>query len=230
MPAITNVTLIGMDCVAPLRTIKAMQFSMLQARFERAVLITSKAVFHPDMLKTIGGQGRLKIEPHFTVQGRREDYERAIICELPVHFDTSHCLFMEWDSGVLNPHCFDPEWLELDYIGAPWPHAFNERGYPPCTEANCVGNGGFSLRSHNFCTETAKLFDGSKEALAKSDAWICRTARPKLEQAGMCFADEDLAESFCLENRILAGRPVFGFHGKNTIEMNGWDWGLEWLI
>jgi hypothetical protein len=170
MPAITNVTLIGMDCIDPERTIKAMQFSMLQARFERAVLITSKAVFHPDMLKTIGGQGRLKIEPHFTVQGRREDYERAIICELPVHFDTSHCLFMEWDSGILNPTCFSNDWLYFDYIGAPWPHAFNERGYPPCTEANCVGNGGFSLRSHE---RRLDLPDSQAETGASGNA-VCR--------------------------------------------------------
>lgn len=231
MISLPNLTLLSIDTIQPLRTIRAMQYSMLQVNFGAAVLVTSKEAFRPEMLRLVGGQGRTdEIKVAFVPCGPRTDYERQIIEDLHKFFTTSFCLFQEWDSAVINPAAWKHEWEAYDFIGAPWPYDFHEHGYPPCTKENCVGNGGFSLRSRRFCEATAywsERLGCPKEATRISDAWISRTIRPKLEEAGMRFALPYDASRFSCENRFYSGE--FGAHGKNTIAMNGWRWDFEWL-
>lgn len=231
MLELPNITLLAIDTIDPQRTIKAMQYSLLQAKFAEAVLVTSGKTFKPEMLNTIGGKGRIdKIREVFVPMGPRSDYERQIICELPGWFKTDFCMFQEWDSAIVNPNAWNSDWLDYDFIGAPWPYDFYEIGYPPCTKRNCVGNGGFSLRSRDFCLQTGAIFQSMgqpKEATKLSDAWICRTIRPDLESVGMKFALEEDALKFSCENRFYNGQ--FGIHGKNTIDINGWKWNFEWL-
>lgn len=227
---LTSVTLLSIDTVDPMRTIKAMRYSLLQAKFADAVLVTDAKKYKPEMLRTIGGRGRIdQITVHFVEPGPRSDYERQIVAELPRWFQTDFCLFQEWDSAIVNRNAWNPDWLNYDFIGAPWPYDFNENGYPPCTKDNCVGNGGFSLRSLRFCIQTGKLFHQMgkpTEATRLSDAWICRTVRPQLDM-GLSVAPEAEALKFSCENRFYNGQ--FGIHGKNTIDMNGWKWDFDWL-
>jgi hypothetical protein len=231
MLSLPNVTLLSIDCMDPLRTIKAMRYSLLQAKFADAVLVTDRKKFSLDMVRTIGGRGRIdQITVHFVEPGPRSDYERQIVAELPRWFHTHFCLFQEWDSAIVNAAAWNPVWLHYDFIGAPWPYDFNEIGYPACTLENCIGNGGFSLRSRRFCVQTGNLFGDMGRpnvALRLSDAFISRTLRPHLENAGLKFASEDEALRFACENRFYNGQ--FGIHGKNTIAMNGWKWDFEWL-
>lgn len=225
-----NVTLLSIDTIDPMRSIRSMRYSLLQMKFAEAVLVTSQK-FRGEMLRTIGGRGRIdQIRAVFVPPGPRSDYERQIIEDLPKWFSTDFVLFQEWDSAVMNPGAWDSAWLEYDFIGAPWPYDFHEVGYPPCIEENCVGNGGFSLRSLRFADATGQLFRKLPDqdmALRLSDTWICRTIRPILEGIGMVFAPEDEAARFSCENRFYNGQ--FGMHGKNTIAMNGFDWKFEWL-
>lgn len=237
MLSLPNVTLLSIDTIDPLRTIKAMRYSLLQAKFADAVLVTTASKFNPSMLKTIGGQGRIdQIEVQFVEPGPRSDYERQIICDLPKWFETDYCLFQEWDSAIVNPSAWNPKWIDrmepnggYDFIGAPWPYNFSEIGYLPCTKDNCVGNGGFSLRSRKFAEATNEVFIRYRPSLVGllSDSWISRTARHRLESYGHRFAPEDEALKFSCENRFYNGQ--FGIHGKNTIAMNGWDWKFDWL-
>lgn len=226
-----NVTLLAIDTIDPLRTIKAMRYSLLQAKFADAVLVTTQSKFNPAMVRTIGGQGRIdQIRVEFVNPGPRSDYERQIICDLPRWFSTKFCLFQEWDSAIVNPDAWNPDWLKFDFIGAPWPYDFNENGYPPCTKKNCVGNGGFSLRSRFFCLRTEDAYAGllePSEATRLSDAWASRSIRDRLESCGVKYATEDEALKFSCENRFYNGQ--FGIHGKNTIAMNGWKWDFDWL-
>ena len=60
-----------------------------------------------------------------------EGYSEFVIRELHKYVDTSHCLLVQWDGYVLNPKSWLPQFLDYDYIGAPW-------------NGNVVGNGGFS--------------------------------------------------------------------------------------
>lgn len=241
MLELPNVTLLSIDTVDPQRSIRSMRYSLLQVKFAEAVLVTSQ-VFRGEMLKTIGGRGRIdQIRVVFVAPGPRQDYERQIVEDLPKWFETEFCLFQEWDSAVMNPSAWEHQWISIsvhehgpryDFIGAPWPYSFQEPGYPPCIEENCVGNGGFSLRSRRFCQATGELYRNlgmPKAALHLSDAWISRTIRPQLVvNYGMQFAPESEALRFSCENRFYNGQ--FGLHGKNTIKMNGLDWEFKWLI
>src|SRR3954469_4298652 len=49
------------------------------------------------------------------------EWNRKIIFELPKYVFTSHALLIHADGYVIIPHLWRDEWLDLDYIGAPWP-------------------------------------------------------------------------------------------------------------
>lgn len=112
-------------------------------------------------------------------------------------FNTSHALMIQPDSWVVNADCWDDEFLEYDYIGAPWWYG-DERN---------VGNGGFKLVSQNLCQELAKL-----QYKHPDDEWVCRRYRPALERAGVRFAPDRVAEKFSFEC-VLPECQTFGFHG-----------------
>lgn len=132
----------------------------------------------------------------------KKDYSRFIIKELYKYFDTDFVLVTQHDGWVLDADAWDDEFLEYDYIGAPWL-------YP---EGNNMGNGGFSLRLKKLCQALA--VDDFIIPSNPEDDCICRMYRPYLEEKyGIKFAPEDLADKFSFELR----EPVvstFGFHGK----------------
>ena len=69
--------------------------------------------------------------------GSARDYNKIVFYDLPNRIKTDYALFIQYDGFVLNGELFSEQFLNWDYIGAPWPH-FREHN---------VGNGGFSLRS-----------------------------------------------------------------------------------
>ena len=214
-----NVTLIAVDTFHPDRTLAAMKGSLMWVTFAAATLVCLPS-FKPDkgwwLRKGFG-----EVRPWFTPTGpERAKREAFIIQQLYKCFQTSHCLNMEWDSGVANPAAWDDSWLQYDYIGAPWPWDYTEAGLPPCTKDSCVGNLGFSLISRRFLEILASMANPTIQELALSDVYICRTMRPKLEAAGLRFAPEAVAERFSCENRIYCGQ--FGWHGEFTAAKNGW--------
>src|SRR6185503_18873241 len=107
---------------------------------------------------------------------------------------------VQWDGFVIDAGSWREQFLEFDYIGAPWLQFAD--GYD-------VGNGGFSLRSRRLLEACAGAdFIPSHP----EDVAICRTNRPMLEKMhGIRFADAQLAETFAFER--TAPRPSFGFHG-----------------
>lgn len=124
---------------------------------------------------------------------------------VPQHLRTSHMLHIEWDGWVLDSKIWNPKWLEVDYIGAPWPWHDERR----------VGNGGFSLRSRDFMRYLARN-PGKFPLRHPEDDLLCRTYRPILEGVlGFQWAEESEAERFSLEHGPL--RPSFGFH-----DMRNW--------
>src|SRR5687767_15053323 len=111
MLSLPSVTLLSIDTLDPSRSIRAMRYSLLQVKVAEAVLVTSQQVFRPEMLRTIGGKGRIdQIRVEFVQPGPRSDYERQIIADMPQWFSTDYCLFHEWDSAVMNAGAWDDEW------------------------------------------------------------------------------------------------------------------------
>lgn len=191
-----DVTLVAVTCVALPATVLALTKSMAQARFGRVLLLSDS---RPHALDLPGGRD---IEWRQIAAIRsRGTYSRFMLDHLAPHIETSFALIVQWDGYVIDGGAWRGEFLDYDYIGAPWPHFDN--GWT-------VGNGGFSLRSKRLleACRNLPLRDGEAEDVA-----ICRTARPRLEREhGVRFASEAVARCFAYERTPKQGHE-FGFHG-----------------
>lgn len=228
-----SVTLLAIDCVTPGKTCMAIHFSTRWVKFGRMVLLTDKRrhqMIEPriDGLEIIHHeQSDRKVAPYPGHPPIAIDYERDLMmlskdyCE-----EDGHVLQIEWDSAILNHRAWWEGWLDYSFIGAPW-ISHHDIGWPPCTEANNVGNFGFSLKSKRFCELMAEAYQNAltdpdllRQAHGGSDRFICRTMRPYFESQGIVFAPEEEAARFSCENRIYCSE--FAIHGRSTIQMNGW--------
>ena len=187
-----EVTLCAATSVNIASTVAALQASMDRVDFGEVLLFTDLEPRNlPEGIRVVPIP-RLESGPAYSefLLGGLGDYVR-----------TSHCLVIQWDGFVLDAANWDPEFLDFDYIGAPWPQF---------TDGHDVGNGGFSLRSRRLL-EACR--DRRFVASHPEDLAICRLNRPLLElEHGLRFAARATAQRFAFE-RTPATRPTFGFHG-----------------
>lgn len=184
-----DVTLIAVDSACRALTYRAIEDSASRVRFGNIITFCD-----------------YQLGPWHNVQydgkGARAA-EWAIWNVVPRHVTTSHFLWVQWDSWVTHPEEWTDEFLQYDYIGAPWWHL----------DGRNVGNGGFSLRSTalmNYLTDnlTTLPFDQPEDDI------LCRKYRPLLEREGFTWAPLELAYQFSYERTRLANRErSFGFHG-----------------
>ena len=150
-----------------------------------------------------------------------DDYNEIIFQDLHKYFETSHCLIVQSDSFVVNSSLWKEEFLQFDYIGAPWSNKIQiNPNLVLHLEKNTVGNGGFSLRSHKLAKTTAKIdFNSLKFPLKSEDIIICHYLYKEMLNNGIRFAPPELAAKFSMENvNHLHGQDVnsvFGFHGRH---------------
>jgi hypothetical protein len=173
-------------------TIRALERSMEQARFASVLLLSDQA---PPRGHAPGIEWR-RIRPIRS----RQDYSGFMLHELSDHITSDFALCVQWDGFVLDGRRWRDEFLQYDYIGAPWPHFDHHR----------VGNGGFSLRSKRLLEAAGTI---AFDARVAEDIAICRDNRNWLEKdLGLRFAPEALAREFAFERLPFTGRE-FGFHG-----------------
>lgn len=157
------------------------------------------------------------------------DYNNFIVKELHKHIDTEFLLFIQTDGYPLNPDAWLDEYYRYDYIGAPWTWVPMSHREKLCPVGQCVGNGGFSLRTKKILEESAKYdYDPEDKELiplhsgngshVEEDTFMCRVIDKELKSKGITFAPCELATFFAVENRIYSAQ--FGFHGKETININ----------
>jgi len=219
MPALTSVTLISLAAVNFQPTIQAMLRSSENLKFYDSKIITpEEPTYLPSSIKwEDSGPLRLRSEGV-------DDYSRYFLYEIWRHVETPHVLVVQADGFVINPHMWTDEFLEFDYIGAPWP--IRRRAYvDPFGNHQRVGNGGFSLRSKALLETPQKVdvpFDVNSSdfyahmgvgSLAE-DGNICVHNRHVYEAAGNVFAPINIAVKFSQELRVPEARGVtpFGFH------------------
>jgi len=185
-PKVKDVTLVCIDDRKPHLAQRAMDQCTERLAFEDVKFFTSHT----------GYRRAVKIPPIRSL----EEYSRFIIKDLADHIKTSHCLIVQWDGYVIDPAKWKPEFLNYDYVGAPW-------------ITGGVGNGGFSLRSRKLLkTLQADAFTGP---FMPEDQNICRNWRATLEtEHKITFAPPALASMFSVENGVYTGQ--FGFHSFIT--------------
>ena len=108
--------------------------------------------------------------------------------ELPDHIETKWAINIQWDSWIVDVGCWTDEFLQYDYVGAPWWYDDNLN----------VGNG-CALRSRSLM----RFLQTNKEqfplSVSQEDHLIGRIYRPALEKSGFRWAPETLASQFSLE-------------------------------
>lgn len=143
-----------------------------------------------------------------------DDWNRKIIQELWKYVDTSHALLIHADGYVINPELWNPDWLNYDYIGAPWPLPTDDYSYlTPEGELVRVGNS-VSLRSRKLMKDAAQCAWKTYYGNTNEDGFICCHNRTFLENVGHRFAPLEVAVHFSKEHTIPEneGLETFAFH------------------
>ena len=136
------------------KTIKAIHTCLNFSKFKSVKFITSKEVVlkYKDELLS---DGILCEESSIPIKNMK-DYSRFMIYNLNEHVDSDFALTIQHDGFIINPNAWRDDFLDYDYIGAPWP--WREQGFvTPFGEHISVGNGGFSLRSKKLLELPTKV-------------------------------------------------------------------------
>ena len=198
MKELKNVTLICADCIDPQRAINVLYLCQEEFKFARTILFTDEHMKVVDADIDVISIPRIKCI---------EEYSHFMMFNLVKYIKTSHVLIVQWDGFIINPQAWNDEFLNYDYIGAPWWYSKNN-----------VGNGGFSLRSLKLLWATS--CENFKQYHPEDDA-ICRTHHDFLESNyDIKYAPESVAKKFSYEPNIKypdSDLSSFGFHGIELI-------------
>jgi len=191
MKQLSNVTLICIDCYNYGKAADAIYKSLKEIQPAAVKLLTDVSLPIKDIEVVL--IDRIK---------SKEDYSNFCIKELYKYFDTDYALVIQHDGYVINGEAWEDEFLNYDYIGAPWLY----------TDGKNVGNGGFSLRSKKLCDALGK--DPFIKATDPEDQAIGRLYRDYLiKEYGIKFPTDEVADRFSFELREPACK-TFGFHGN----------------
>lgn len=215
---LNGVTLLGIDCINLDRLNLAMEICQKDFEFDEVKILSSLS---SDKIKNI-----IKIKPINSL----EEYSLFTIKELDKYVDTPYVLIVQYDGFILNPKAWNDEFLNYDYIGAPWLVAdwsVKNFDFPKnLVGSYVVGNGGFNLRSKRLLSLSSKLYkQGELERYNPEDVAICVYYRELFEKNGIKFAPVELAKQFSYEaegddNYSWDGQ--FGFHGLKWTDISKW--------
>lgn len=145
-----------------------------------------------------------------------DDWNYKIIYELGNYIDTEFAMLIHPDGYVVNPSCWKDEFLDYDYIGAPWPLPKDDYSYrTPGGELVRVGNS-VSIRSKRILDLPRKwgLPWRSYYGNTNEDGFLCVHNRSRLEDSGCRFAPIEVAKYFSKEAPLPEneGLKTFAFH------------------
>jgi len=186
------------------RTVRVLNYCRKFFEFDDILLFSHLALPH----SAIGWCRYIQI-PHLDMNGFNIFVNRVA----PLAIETRYAMAVHEDGFPIMPSLWRNEFLDYDYIGAPW-------------NDGVVGNGGFSIESRKLLIAKMALppypTPNSKVA---SDYYVCRVHRKALEDQGIRFAPVELAIEFSTE---LTGHPwpSYGFHGRHRQAQKyklGWE-------
>lgn len=143
-----------------------------------------------------------------------DEWNRKVIQDLHKYVDTSHMLLIHADGHVIRPELWNPDWMNYDYIGAPWPLPTDDYSYrTPDGKLIRVGNS-VSLRSKKLMERAATCEWKPYFGNTNEDGFICCHNRNWLEATGCKFAPIEIARFFSKEHDIPENKGIetFAFH------------------
>ena len=210
-----NVTLAAYTSIRLEQTIKALEYSCKEISFGDVVLITDKSI--GNMPKGIRHSKSPK-------SSNIDEWNYNIIYDLPNHINTEFMILIHDNGFIVNPESWRDEFLEYDYIGAPWPIPTDSFSYRDIKgDIIRVGNS-VSLRSKKLLDVPIKKNLEWKDfhGYTNEDGFICVNYRHEYLDSGCKFADIDVAKYFSHETEIPEIQDIkpFAFHnysGRNSI-------------
>lgn len=202
-----NVTLVAMTSVKVMETVKAMKYSMKDIDFGDAVLITHhKPMYLPKNIRYAHTSKLTNID-HFNYK---------MLYELGDYINTDYAMIVHYDGFVVHPEMWRDEFLDYDYIGAPWPDPHDDFTYRDINgNLQRVGNsvGIRSKRLINFPKEANLPFE-EDHGYFHEDGFLCVKNRHLIEEVGMKIAPIDVAKYYSHETMIpeIEGITPFAFH------------------
>jgi hypothetical protein len=172
----SNIELISVNCVQPELSVKALLYSSKDIIFKKLKLFSH---YKPNNLP-----------PHIEfIQIEKQTHSSMnyfSMHELPKYIEEDYMLSIHDDGFIINPHLWTDEFLNYDYVGAPWP---NEATWCP---VNRVGNGGFVLKSKKFMhLETHLPYTNEN-----NDVHITNTQYEYFTKNGCTYAPVEIAMKF----------------------------------
>jgi hypothetical protein len=217
-----NLDLISINCVDPYQSAAAINYCQKYFEFGKSILVTHQDVDVYD------------IELHIIDKLDWYQYNDHVL-NLIEHTDNDYVMLIQDDGHPINPELWDDEYLEYDYIGAPWPSEeswislqhkdqqdYIRKNFPK----NRVGNGGFCIRSRKFLKFSTQY--GSCNGLGE-DSFLCTRKYEEAIEYGIKFAPFELSSKFSYENpciefgtswsqqMVFDRKKHFGWHGKNFL-------------
>ena len=213
--SLPTVTLVSITGVNIRETVYALWRSSRRIKFHSVLLITDKKVKHqPPWLEVV-------VLDDFKLDSI-DAYSYFCVYELYKWIETNHVLLIQAVGYVIRPKLWNSEFLNYDYIGAPWPIVENSYVDPDGNHQR-VGNGGFSLRSRKLLNvpnsshvtwevNTNDHYRHSGYGLQSEDGIICVHNRMIYEDQGCKFAPLPIAAKFSTETVLMESVRSFGFH------------------
>jgi len=226
MKKVGKITLIAVNCDCPDDAVAALRYSSKDINFGRIVLLSSTD-------RVYEGVEKIAI-PHLSSVLMYNNFMLNLI----EYVDDDYILVIQSDGYVVNSDMWTDEFLEYDYIGAPWPddEEWIQDQSPDkrdiirkAISKNRIGNGGFSLRSRKFLEYSNQFITCG---YLGEDIFLTAINYEKCMESQIKFPPLDLAYRFSYENRCsefgddyrepfyFDVNKHFGFHHCNFINGN----------
>lgn len=184
------------------KTVKALEYSAKDIIFHEVKLISDNVITHPYIKHAY-------IDKITNIH----DWNYNIFYNLTKYVDSEYVILIHDDGFIVNAEAWRSEFLDYDYIGAPWSH--NKVFISDTNEYVRVGNS-VSLRSKKVLDLPLKhkipwiQYDGNYN----EDTQICVHNRRIFLDNGVKFAPLDVAKYFSHETLLpeLENIKPFAFH------------------
>lgn len=209
-----NVTLIAVATRNVEENLKALLYSCQDIEFGCVKLLSHYTPFYNDNEINFVRIQKMK---------NIDEWSRFIVYDLNSYIDTDYILLVHSDGFVVNASSWRQEFLNYDYIGAPWPIPKDDFSYRDIYgNIVRVGNS-VSLRSKKLLAlpNKAKIPWEADHGYFNEDGFICVKNKHIFEANGMKFAQIDTAKYFAHESMIpeIINIKPFVFHkwaGSNS--------------
>jgi len=210
MLKLENITLIALTSVRISQTIKALEYSCRGIEFGAVKLASD---IKPDSLPDY-------IKHEYTEKSSNiDEWNYNIIYNLSKHIETDYAILIHDNGFIVNPESWRDEFLEYDYVGAPWPLPTDDYSYRDINGEIIRQGNSVSLRSKKLIDLPNKLnlewesFHG----FTNEDGFICVNYRHRYIEEGCKFAGIEVAKYFSHETMIPEIEDInpFAFHNYN---------------